>query len=447
MRSRERREMGRMGRSRRWDCRILAIMLLWPAFAQADESWALHGQATFLVQFHPAFRSPFEGAASLSPSANGRETFDATLFGGVRLWPGAEAWANLEADQGFGLSNTLGVAGFPSGEAYKVGKSEPYLRLQRMFLRQTFDLGGDAEQIAAAANQLETARSADNLVITAGKFSVVDIFDANSYSLDPRTDFMNWVVIDSGAFDYAADAWGYTYGLAVEWTRGAWSLRGGLFDLSRVPNGTELERYFDEFELTAELERRYVIGGLAGRVRFLGFVNRGRMGSYNDAVALAISSGQPANVALVRRYRSRPGMALNLEQRLSDMIGAFLRLSLDDGSQETYEFTDIHRGLSIGLTLQGDDWGRKQDSVGIAFANSAISQAARSYFDHGGIGLLIGDGRLPHYADENIVELFYDFAISPQLNLTADYQLIAAPAFNADRGPVSVLGLRMHSAF
>src|SRR5260221_14580474 len=87
----------------------------------ASESWAVHGQITHLWQYHPGFRSPYRGANSLDPGSRGNETFDATLYAGARVWSGFELWINPEIDQGFGLSNTFGVAGFPSGEAYKFG--------------------------------------------------------------------------------------------------------------------------------------------------------------------------------------------------------------------------------------------------------------------------------------------------------------------------------------
>lgn len=425
-----------------------AIAALYPLAAAADtESWAVHGQATFVEQFHPAFTAPYGGANSMAPVAQGRETFDATLFAGVRPWDGGEAWANLELDQGFGLSNTLGAAAFPSAEAYKVGKSVPYYRLQRLFFRQTFDLGGDTQTVEGAANQLAGSRTRDNLVLTGGKMSVGDIFDTNSYAHDPKADFLNWANVDAGAFDYAADAWGYSYGIAAEWNSGDWSLRGGLFDLSRVPNFTELETNFHQFELVGELERRFAFWNHDGKVKLLGFVNRGNMGSYKDAVALAAATGTPARTDLVRRTRARPGGSVNIEQGLTEDLGFFLRASLNDGSQEIYEFTDMNRSLSTGLSLKGASWGRKDDTVGLAVETSAISRDARAYLAAGGLGLLIGDGRLARYANEAVVEAYYDARVIPGINMALDYQFIANPAYNADRGPIPVFGLRLHGAF
>ena len=410
-----------------------------------SETWSLHGQATFVEQYHPAFRSPYAGPNSLDPGSRGDETFDATLFAGVWLWRGGEAYANPEIDQGFGLSNTLGVAGFPSGEAYKVGKSEPYFRLQRLFLRQTFDLGGDEENVEPDANQLGGMQAADRLVVTAGKLSVTDIFDTNTYAHDPKADFLNWAVIDAGAFDYAADAWGYSYGAAAEWTQDWWTLRGGLFDLSRVPNSTELERGFGQYELVGEAEERHSLWGKPGKLKLTGFLNRGRMGSYGDAIAVAAATHQAPDTALVRRYASRAGGALNLEQDLGGGIGAFARASLNDGSKEAYEFTEINRSLSVGVSSTGTGWGRPDDTLGVAGVVNGLSSPARTYFAAGGTGILIGDGKLPHYASEDILEAYYSAQLTAWLHAGTDFQLIAHPAYNRDRGPVSVLSFRLHT--
>lgn len=413
----------------------------------APEAWSLHGQLTNVWQYHPAFRSSVFGPNSLDPGSRGNETVDVTLFLGLRVWNNLELYANPEIDQGFGLSNTLGVAGFPSGEAYKVGKSSPYFRLQRLFGRISFNLGGDIQTVAPAANQLGGERTADNLVITFGKFSVGDIFDTNSLVHDPRADFLNWALIDSGAFDYAADAWGYSYGVAAEWTRDWWTARLGVFDLSRVPNSTKLETSFGQFELDGEVEVRHTLAGEAGAVKLLSFLNRGRMGAYSDAVALAAATGGVPNTALVRRYASRAGIALNIEQHINDDLGIFARASLNDGSKEAYEFTEINRSIAIGAALKGTDWSRPSDTVGIAYVSNTLSQDARRYFAAGGLGILIGDGSLKRYNSEQIIETYYNAAATDWLWLSADYQWILNPAYNATRGPVSVLGMRLHAAY
>ena len=229
------------------------------------DNFAVHGQTTYLSQYVFPFRNPYSGQNSLAPN-QGRETWDVTAFLGMRLWQGAELWVNPEIDQGFGLSSTLGVAGFPSGEAYKVGAAVPYARVPRYFVRQTIDLGGDTQKVDGAANQFSGSQTANRLVFTVGKFAVTDIFDNNKYAHDPRNDFMNWALIDTGTFDYAADPWGFTYGAAAEWYQGDWTVRGGIFDLSVVPNDVELDPHFAQFQWIGEIERRYDLWGQPGKV-------------------------------------------------------------------------------------------------------------------------------------------------------------------------------------
>ena len=240
-----------------------------------QEDVALHAQSTLVAQGVGGFTSPYIGPNSLTPHQV-KETTDLTAYLGARPWNGGELWVNPEIDQGFGLSNTLGVAGFPSAEAYKVGRSEPYFRLQRAFFRHTFALGDAREGVAGTANQLGGSRPVDRIVLTIGKFGVGDVFDTNPYAHDPRGDFLNWAVVDTGSFDYAADAWGYTTGIAGEVYRGDWTLRAGLFNLSTVPNGERLEHGFGQYQMDGEIEHCHEVAGRPGSVRFGIFRNRGK---------------------------------------------------------------------------------------------------------------------------------------------------------------------------
>ena len=412
----------------------------------ADERFALHGQFTYVEQQTDSFRAPYAGPNSLSPN-QGRETTDLTLYAGARLWSGAEIWINPEIDQGFGLDNTLGLAGFPSGEAYKVGKNQPYLRLQRLFVRETLDLDGDREAIEAGANQLAGYRSTNRWVFTVGKFSVADIFDANQYAHDPRDDFLNWAAIDTGTFDYAADAWGYTVGAAAEWYQGAWTTRVGLFDLSNVPNSVHLEPGAHEFQVDLELEKRHEIFGHAGKLLVTVFNSRGRMGLLDEAVQIAQASGNPVDIAAVRRLRNRPGVDLSLEQQLVEDLGMFARVGKAAGNVETYEFSDIDRTLAAGLSLKGSRWGRSEDTVGLAGIVNHISAAREEFLNAGGLGILVGDGQLPHAGPEQILETYYKLAVVPHADLSLDYQFVKDPAYNRDRGPVSIFAVRLHAQF
>ncbi|MDE1917103.1 MAG: carbohydrate porin [Sphingomonadales bacterium] len=414
--------------------------------AKPDQSWAIHAQATLVVQGVGGFASPYSGDNSLLPRQT-EETADATLYLGVRPWKGAELWVNPEIDQGFGLSNTLGAAGFPSAEAYKVGKSNPYFKLQRAFLRQTIALGGAAVTLDAAANQLRTTTTANRIVITAGKIGVGDVFDTNAYAHDPRGDFLNWSLVDTGSFDYAANAWGYTYGAAAEWYQGDWTGRVGLFTLSTIPNGVALGTNLRQNEVAVEIEHRHTIGGQAGAVRITGFRNHGFFARYDDAVALAQVTGGVPDLSQVRRVQNRTGIALNIEQSVTANLGLFLRAGTTDGDLETYDFTDIDRTIALGGALKGKAWGRPQDTLGFAAVRNGISSNFQRYLAAGGIGVLVGDGALPHPGDEQIFETYYAIRPVGWASITLDYQHIANPGYNRDRGPVNVFAMRLHAGF
>ena len=416
-----------------------------PKSGEVQQSqWSVFGQFTNVTQKHNRFHAPYSGANSLAPDGRTEETSDATVYAGARLWRGAEAWINPEIDQGFGLSGTLGAAGFLSGEAYKIGANAPYLRLPRFFVRQYIPLGGGAEHVQGVANQFAYESATDGLTITIGKFSVVDIFDANRYAHDPRGDFMNWALIDAGTFDYAADAWGFTYGAASELTLGSWSVRGGVFQLSPAPNGKVTAVRFGQRSWVGEIERRYEWAGRPGKVRVLGFVNQGRMGTYDDAVRLAKANGDTPNTSLVRRFRSRPGLSVSAEQELSSELGVFTRAGVNSGRFEAYEFTEINRTASAGVVLSGIRWGRPDDRIGVGAVVNGLSGDARRYFAAGGLGILIGDGRL-NYGSERIAELYYSYKANAHLTLAVDFQRLQNPAYNRDRGPVSVFGMRLHA--
>lgn len=416
------------------------------ADSNTDEAWAWHVQATNVAQHNSSFTSPYTGTNSLISNGRTEETTDITLYAGVRLWRGAEVWFNPEIDQGFGLSNTVGMAGFPSGEAYKIGANTPYLRLPRAFVRQVIALGGEVSTMDPAPNQLGRSNAANSVTLTVGKYAVTDIFDSNIYAHDPRSDFLNWTIIDAGAVDYAADSWGFTYGAAAEWAQNSWTLRAGFFQLSPVPNGKITGVNFSQYMLVTELEQRYQWRRHPGKIKLLGFANRGRMGTYRDAVQLAQQNGTTPDTGLVRRFASRPGFSINLEQELAADLGVFLRASGNDGSKEAYEFTEVNRSMSAGASLKGDRWGRHDDTVGIAAVVNGLSTDARQYFAAGGIGILIGDGQ-QRYAPEKIIEIYYSMRLNPHLSLALDYQHANNPAYNRDRGPLDIFGMRLHAEF
>ncbi|WP_288106156.1 carbohydrate porin, partial [Limnobacter sp.] len=296
------------------------------------------------------------------------------------------------------------------------------------------------------ANQLAGPVATNNVTVTLGKFSVVDVFDNNTYAHDPRSDFLNWSIIDAGAFDYAADSWGFTNGVAVEWNKNWWTLRAGRFQLSSVPNGKVTGFDFSQRMSVVEAEGRYSLGNLPGKLKLLTFLNEGRMGEYEEALTQASALGTPADTAMVRKRGSRAGFAMNLEQAIDSDAGVFARWSANDGRKEAYEFTEINKSFATGISINGRAWTRPKDQFGAAVALNALSGPAKSYFASGGSGILIGDGKL-NYNTEQIFETFYSMGINDQVTFTVDFQRINNPAYNRDRGPVNLGAIRIHMQF
>jgi len=409
--------------------------------------WNVHAQTTFIASAYPAIRSPYEGAYSLPGGGQGRETFTTTAFLGWRLWQGGELYLNPELAQGFGFNGTLGLAGFPNGEAQKAGGTYPKIRPQRYYFRQTLGLGGEQEDVPDAANQLAGKRDIDRITLTVGRFAVGDFFDGNSYAKDPRADFMNWAMWSSAAFDMPADLPGFTRGAIVELNRKDWAVRAALLQVPSAPNSDILT--FNTGGVVAEFEERHQIFEQPGKLRLGAFANRGNTGSYRGALAIeAIDPILDINdvMASIRQVNLKYGFYVNAEQQVATDLGVFGRFSWNDGQNEILSFTDIDRSLSAGLSIKGSYWGRASDTVGLGGAINGLSAAHRDFLAAGGNGLLIGDGRL-NYGTERILESYYAYAIDKNFTLTADYQLIVNPAYNRDRGPVSVFSGRLHGEF
>ena len=409
---------------------------------------ALHGQSTFITQSALPFRSKYKGDNSLASGGETKETWTVTPAAGVRLWPGSEFYFNPEVFQGFGLDSTHGVAGFPNGEAQKGGSHAPEAYVARLFMRQVWGLGGEREAIKDDFNQLGGTYDVSRLTLTVGKFSASDIFDANSLSHDPRDDFFNWSIWEAGAFDYAANQKGYSWGAALELNQKTWAVRAGYFLEPVVPNSDVLDTaYGKRGQYVAEVEGRYQLMSQPGVVRVTGWVSRANVGSFGDALALAAAGAEINDAtAATRKTRTKYGVVAGIEQMLTGSVGVFARLSTADGRNENMSFTDIDRSASVGVVVTGANWGRPRDKFGIAGVINAISGVHRDWLAAGGLGLLIGDGRL-RYSDERIVEGYYTYSINEHLYLTLDGQAIENPAYNADRGPVGVFSARLHGHF
>lgn len=426
--------------------RYLLATLLSPlaAFAQDAESWNAHFQSTYIRQFQPAFHSPYAGPHSLRAQPGASYSLTATASLGARLGADTEAYLDPEVAQGVPLSGLGGLAGFPNGELAKTSGADPTLYLARLFVRHTFELGGDAVPVASDANQLKATHAARRIVVTAGRLSLLDVFDANSYAHDPRTQFLNWALMTHGAFDYPADARGYTDGLAIEADDGPWTLRAGRFAEPKVPNGLELdadvERHHGD---QVELVHAHALGALTGAVRVLAFRARARMATYDDALAGAPAGAAPNLDAVRRSDHAKSGVGIDAEQQLAPDLGVFVRALRADGRTETEAFMEADASASAGLSLQGARWSRARDVVGLAVAVDAISAAHRDDLAHGGVTAFLGDGAL-RYGRERVAEVYYAAELGAGFALTADVQRVANPGYNKDRGPVAFYALRLH---
>jgi high affinity Mn2+ porin len=406
--------------------------------------WEIHGQTTYLPQGYPSFRAPYTGTNSLTPAPQAQATWSNSLFLNAKLWEGGEVYYNPELLQGFGLNDTVGVAGFPNGEAQKSNFPYPHYNTSRLFLRQTFGFGGEQEELASSQLQMANKVDVSRLTLQAGKFAVIDVFDGNSYAKDTRKDFMNWSMWAPGAMDYSADKVGLSYGATAEFNQKQWALRGGYFLMQSVSNSNSFDtNVFQRGMYIAELETRYTLFSQPGKLRTIAWLNSANSGSYRDTL------NNPAfnlDISQTRTGRIKYGYVINLEQAVTDDIGLFGRWSWNDGKTEIMAFTDIDASLSMGTSIKGTRWGRPDDVIGLGGAINSLSRDHRDFIAAGGLGILIGDGQL-NYRRERILETYYAYALTKALTLTADYQLITNPAYNADRGPVHVFSGRFHGEF
>ena len=424
-------------------CLPAAVVALEPEF----EHFTVNIQSTFIWQKHPQFASPYSLPGSLNPNSEIGYTFTGTAFLGARPWKSTEFFLDPEVSQGNPFSNLRGLGGITNGEAQKAGSTQPVSYWARAFVRQTIGFGGGTIEREASFNQFAESVDKRRLVFTGGVYAITDIFDQNAFAHDPRTQFMNWSMMDYAAWDTPADARGYTRGLAIEYYHDDWAFRIGRNLLPVESNGMQLNGDFsNSYSDNAEIERGYEINGQPGRLRVLGFRNVAKFGNFNDAMSYSRQFGGTPDVGNVRKEQFKYGFGVSLEQNITDSVGVFARYSWNNGQTEGYSFTDVNNSALVGVSIKGKPWARPDDVLGIAYASNGISGANRDYLAAGGSNFFCGDGNL-NYQREGIFEIYYSFKVTKALWLTADYQRIQNPCFNTDRGPVNVYTVRGHVEF
>jgi hypothetical protein len=437
----------------------------------ADESWNAYGQFTYISSWKPPFEAPYTNANgstnSLVPDAERSFTGTFTLFFGVRLWPGGEAYFVPEFVAERGFSGLKGIGGsIQNFELQKTGSEIPSLYRSRTFVRQTFELGGERVEKTSDPMQLATVVDSRRVVLTAGTFTALDVFDRNNVTWDPRQTFLNMAFMTHSSWDFAADSRGYSLGGAAELYWNDWALRIGRMAPPLNPNVLPINvNLFQVYADALELEYDHSFFGQAGAVRVLGYRNHEVAGRFSDAIA-ALKADPAKNAAAcpasvysygsgnltapdlcwVRKPDTKIGIGVNLEQHITDDVGVFLRAMYSDGQTEVDAFDPADRDLSFGAVAKGPLWHRPFDVTGLGYAAAWISDIHAQYLAMGGVDGFVGDGHL-HQAPENVIDVFYSFNLFKALWLTADYQHLWNPGFNADRGPVEIFGGRVHAEF
>lgn len=426
---------------------LLCCLQTAKAFAQKDSSFiSFHFQATSVSQYHTNFRSPYVGNNSLLPNEKIASSLTNTLFFAAKPWKNGLLIVNPEVAGGLGFSGTNGLAGFPNGEIFRVGNPKPTIYLARLILEQFIPLkNSEYAYNEDDANRVRGMYPLQYLKIFAGRFTLPDFFDANPYNHDPRSQFLNWSFMSGGAWDYAADTRGYTWGLGSEWRKKNWRAALAFALEPKVANTLQLDTKISKaLSSQVELTHFHSIHNKSGQIQATFFFNRAHMGNYTEALKAMPVNPDITSTADYKHYKR--GFIINAAQQLSKNLGSFMRISWNDGQNESWAYTEIDRSINLGL-LWNKDQSKDNNALGLGVVLNGISKPHRNYLAAGGYGFIIGDGRL-NYAPEFITELFYRFQFfNSRLQVSPGFQFAVNPAYNKDRGPVPIFSLRTHMEF
>jgi high affinity Mn2+ porin len=429
-------------------------------FPHPEEApYLISGQANIIFQGHAPFHSPYEGPNSLRGGGEYKTSLLGTLFLGLQLHHNhrynTDALLNVESAGGRGISEALGLAGFTNLDVVRnpdLG-SAPYIA--RVQLHQTIGFTNMLVPVERTPFSLATEAPERRLEFHVGKMSIADYFDINSVGSDSRLQFLNWTIDNNGAWDYAADTRGYTYAAVGEYIDKNWSARYGVALMPTIANGIDLDWNLRrasgqnmEFELRRSLLGRLVSPDRKGVIRVLSYVNHAHMGNYRESVKLYLSGvGDRPDITSTAKFGAvKYGFGLNTEQELTEDIRAFLRFGWNEDQHESFAYTEVGQTVHFGGDYAGRRWSRPNDKFGIAFISNAIKRDHQNYLAHGGLGFLLGDGKL-NYGRENILESYYNLHAWRGVFYALDLQYITHPGYNRDRGPVLVESVRMHVDF
>ena len=415
----------------------------------------IHGQTTYINQRYNNFTSSYSGENSLDALMSMSYTWSGTLFLGARIAPNTDVYFNPEVVSGVAFSGLTGMGGFSNGEATKANGTQAKFYSARAFARHTINQEGDKVVLENEANQITQTVSSNRVVLTGGQFSTLDIFDDSRYAKDPRIQFMNWGNMTYLAYDYAADARGYSWGLAGEWYLDNWVMRASRMLAPKSPNGRDLNwQIFNNYGDQIEVERQHNIANLPGKVSVLAYRNKMILARFEDATNYVIQNNAQGTQA-INNVRSsnqiKTGIGIHGEQALTKDLGIYARAFTSDGQTETMSFTEADNSLSVGMGMNGTSWQRPHDSIGISMMQNGLSSYRGGYLQAGGVSYFIGDYASPSqtisYSPERIGEVYYNATVIKNVLAGVNFQHIINPAYNSARGPVNILSFRIHAEF
>jgi high affinity Mn2+ porin len=413
--------------------------------------WRLSGQINIIPQGHPGFHAPYSGPNSLNPKGEIRTSRIFTLYTAYRLTNSMDAVFDLEEASGNGISNSLGLAGYPNIDVVRTpGLGSPLSLapyVARAIFRYVLPLSDEADDTDIGPLGVLKSLPAKRMEFRIGKLSLADFIDVNAVGSDSHFQFMNWTIVNNGAWDYAADTRGYTYAAILEYDDRSWAVRFAEAMMPTVANGISLDGHLARARgenLELELHPN-IIAQKPTQVRLLSYVNHANMGDYREAIDLFLAGKTPTPDVIATRQEGRVkyGFGINLEQQVSAHMRTFGRFGWNEGRHESFAYTEVNQTVSFGADYLGDQWHRQNDKVGLAFVSNGISGDHQEYLKLGGLGFLLGDGTLT-YGRENIFEGYYNVHFWRGVYGAIDLQHVENPGYNRDRGPVWVPGLRLH---
>lgn len=420
-------------------------------FPHSEEArWWVSGQGNIVFQAHPAFPAAYSGPNSLRAKDESATSQVFTLYLGYQLTGTTEVFLDMESAGGHGISDALGLGAATNLDVVRNPDLSQNPYVARLMIRQIIPLSGQHEEGDRDALHLSTSLPTRRIELLAGKFSVVDFIDLNTWGSDSHLQFLNWTADNNGAYDYAANTRGYTDGTLVEYDDHWFAARFVEALMPKVANGIHLDANVararaENLEVQSHGRR---IAHRDGTVRLLAYLNHGDMGNYREAIEHfeREQSATPDIISTRRQGRHKYGFGLNFEQQLTDSLGAFGRAGWSDGRNESFAYTEVDRTVQVGGFSKGAVWRRTNDKAGVTFVANGIVTAHQQYLTLGGLGFLLGDGSLT-YGPENVFEGFYTAHLWRGFFASFDLQHVNNPGYNKARGPVIVPGLRFHTDF